>query len=71
MLVSSSVLGSGMNNVGASYLLARFDATPGLEMLKWVPGNVSFSIEQNDGRTTHGNHPNLRQRDGQEVVDNT
>ena len=35
-----------MNNVGASYLLARFDATPGLEMLKWVPGNVSFPLNR-------------------------
>ena len=35
-----------MNNVGASYLLARFDATPELEMLKWVPGNVSFPLNR-------------------------
>ena len=35
-----------MNNDGASYLIARFDGTPGLEMLKWVPGNVSFPLNR-------------------------
>ena len=33
-----------MNNDGASYLIARFDAAPGLEMLKRVPCNVSFPL---------------------------
>ena len=34
------------NNDGASYLIARFDATPGVEMLKWVPGAVSFPLNR-------------------------
>ena len=35
-----------MNSHGASHLIARFDATPGLEMLKWVLGNVSFPLNR-------------------------
>ena len=35
-----------MNNDADSYLIARFDAMPGLEMLKWVPGNVSFPLNR-------------------------
>ena len=60
-----------MNNDGASYLIAHFDATLGLEMLKWVPGNVSFPLNGTTDEQLMNITLNLRQRDGQEVVDHT